>query len=182
MGCLIKLSLLIFQPLIVIYRSGNAVYHHWGYTSIYWPFSYQSISLGCWFLDFEREQTANFCDNNIMQFWWFYHVLHLWKYKHSKSWFPGQKFCSRQVPPNFNYIIYSTEHKKVELSGTEYVCIYLCVCEIKFVHIKSKIIIETKCCFLSNTWNYAKDFVREVANIWLFISLVSKVLFTYSLA
>ena len=36
----IKLSVQTFQPLIVIYRMGNFVYHHWGCTSIYKSLSY----------------------------------------------------------------------------------------------------------------------------------------------
>ena len=35
-----KLSLQTFQSLIIIYRRSNFVYHHWGYKSIYLPFSY----------------------------------------------------------------------------------------------------------------------------------------------
>ena len=34
-----------FQPLIVIYRSNNFVYHHWGCVSIYQPLSYPFRSL-----------------------------------------------------------------------------------------------------------------------------------------
>ena len=44
-GCIIKLCVLTFQPLIVIYRSGNFVYHQWGFTSIYWPLPYPFRSL-----------------------------------------------------------------------------------------------------------------------------------------
>ena len=36
----IQLSVQTFQPLIVIYRTGSFVHHHWGCTSIYWPLSY----------------------------------------------------------------------------------------------------------------------------------------------
>ena len=34
-----------FQSLILIYRRGNFMYHHWGCTSIYWPLSYPFRSL-----------------------------------------------------------------------------------------------------------------------------------------
>ena len=33
-GWFIKLSVKTFKPLIVIYREGNFVYHHWGCASI----------------------------------------------------------------------------------------------------------------------------------------------------
>ena len=46
-GWFIKLSVLTFQPLIEIYRRGNFVYHHSGYTSIYRPLSYPFRSLPC---------------------------------------------------------------------------------------------------------------------------------------
>ncbi len=38
----------MFQPLIVIYRWGDFVYHYWGNTSIYRPLSYPFRSLGQW--------------------------------------------------------------------------------------------------------------------------------------
>ena len=41
----IKLSGQTFQPLILIYRRGNFVYHHWECTSIYRPLSYPFRSL-----------------------------------------------------------------------------------------------------------------------------------------
>ena len=44
-GLLIKLSDQTFQPLILIYRIGNFVYQHWGYTSIYRLLSYPFRSL-----------------------------------------------------------------------------------------------------------------------------------------
>ena len=38
---LIELSVQKFKPpVIVIYRRSNLVYHHWRYTSIYWPLFY----------------------------------------------------------------------------------------------------------------------------------------------
>ena len=39
------LSVQTFQPLNAIYRRGNFVHNHWGYTSIYWPLSYPFRSL-----------------------------------------------------------------------------------------------------------------------------------------
>ena len=36
----IKLSIQTFQRLIIIYRRGKFVYHHWRCASIYWPLSY----------------------------------------------------------------------------------------------------------------------------------------------
>ena len=42
---IIKWSVPTFQPLIVIYRKCNFVYHHWGWTPIYRPLSYPFISL-----------------------------------------------------------------------------------------------------------------------------------------
>ena len=44
-GLLINLSVQTFQPLIVIYRRGNFVYHHGWCTSIYWTLSYPFRSL-----------------------------------------------------------------------------------------------------------------------------------------
>ena len=44
-GWFFLLSVQMFQPLIVIYRRGNYVYHHWVCTSIYWPLSYPFRSL-----------------------------------------------------------------------------------------------------------------------------------------
>ena len=44
-GWLIKLSVQTFQPLIVIYRRDNFVYHYWRYTSNYRPLSYPFRSL-----------------------------------------------------------------------------------------------------------------------------------------
>ena len=35
----------MFQPLILIYRKDNFMYHHWDCTSIYWPLSYPFRSL-----------------------------------------------------------------------------------------------------------------------------------------
>ena len=42
---IIKLSVQTFQPLTVIYRRGNFIYHHWGCASIYRPLSYTFRSL-----------------------------------------------------------------------------------------------------------------------------------------
>ena len=39
-GWFIKLSGQMFWTLILIYRRGNFVYYHWGWTSIYRPLSY----------------------------------------------------------------------------------------------------------------------------------------------
>ena len=44
-GSFIKLSIQMFQPLIVIKRRSNFVYHPWECTLIYWPFSYPFRSL-----------------------------------------------------------------------------------------------------------------------------------------
>ena len=44
-GWLIKLSLLTFQPPIVLYNRGNFVYYHWGCMLIYQPLSYPFRSL-----------------------------------------------------------------------------------------------------------------------------------------
>ena len=44
----IQLSVQTFQPLIVIYKRSNFVYHHWGCTPIYRPLSYPFRSLGQW--------------------------------------------------------------------------------------------------------------------------------------
>ena len=41
----IKFRFHTLQPLIVIYRMGNFVYHYWGYTSIYRPLPYPLLSL-----------------------------------------------------------------------------------------------------------------------------------------
>jgi len=46
-GWFIKLSVHTFQTIIVIYRMGNFVYHHWRCTSIYRPLSYSFRSLRC---------------------------------------------------------------------------------------------------------------------------------------
>ena len=45
MGWFIKLSVQTFQPLILLYRRGNFVYHHWRSTSIFRPLSYPFRSL-----------------------------------------------------------------------------------------------------------------------------------------
>ena len=45
-GWFIKLSVQTFQPLIVINRRDNFVYHYWECTSIYLPLSYPFRSLG----------------------------------------------------------------------------------------------------------------------------------------
>ena len=44
-GWFIKLIFETFKLLILMYRWGNFVYHHWGCTSIYRPFSYPFRSL-----------------------------------------------------------------------------------------------------------------------------------------
>ena len=44
-GCLNKLSVQTFQSLILIYRRGNFVCHHWGCTWIHLPLSYPFRSL-----------------------------------------------------------------------------------------------------------------------------------------
>ena len=44
-GWFIKLWVKTLQPLIVMYRKGNFVYHHWGCISIYWLLSYTFRSL-----------------------------------------------------------------------------------------------------------------------------------------
>ena len=44
-GCLNKLSVQTFQSLILIYRSGNFVCHHWGCTWIHLPLPYPFRSL-----------------------------------------------------------------------------------------------------------------------------------------
>ena len=46
-GCFIKFSVQTFQPLILITRMGNFLYHYWGCTSIYRPLSYPLRSLVC---------------------------------------------------------------------------------------------------------------------------------------
>ena len=43
----IKLRDQTFQPLFLIYRRGNFVFHNWGCTSMYWPMSYLFRSLAC---------------------------------------------------------------------------------------------------------------------------------------
>ena len=45
-GCFIKLSVQMFQSLIITYRRGNLVYLHWGCTSFYRSLSYPLRSLG----------------------------------------------------------------------------------------------------------------------------------------
>ena len=45
-GWFIKLSVQTFLPLILIFRRGNFVYHHWRCTSIYRPLSLDSCK-GC---------------------------------------------------------------------------------------------------------------------------------------
>ena len=52
-GCFIKLSVQTFQPLILIYRSGNFVYYYWGCISIYRPLNYPLRSLSCYLFSFE---------------------------------------------------------------------------------------------------------------------------------
>ena len=44
-GWFIRMSVHTLQPLFLIYRRGNFVNHHWGYTSIYRPLSYTFRSL-----------------------------------------------------------------------------------------------------------------------------------------
>ena len=60
-GWFIKLSVQIFQPLIVIYRKGNFDYHHWGYTLIYQPLSYPCRSIlggrGHWTINYSGTQS-----------------------------------------------------------------------------------------------------------------------------
>ena len=51
-GWFIKLNVQTFQPLIVIYRRGSFVYHHWECTSIYQSLSYPFRSVkDSYFLD-----------------------------------------------------------------------------------------------------------------------------------
>ena len=44
-GWFIRLSVQMFQPLIVIYKRVDFVCHHWERTSIYWQLSYPFKSL-----------------------------------------------------------------------------------------------------------------------------------------
>ena len=62
-GCFIKWSVQLFQPIIVIYRRRN---HYWGCTSFYRPLSYplRSLKATCW-----RKITKGF-----------YFFILLWKY------------------------------------------------------------------------------------------------------
>ena len=55
-GWFIKLRVQTFQLLIVIYRKGNFVYHHWRCTSIYRPVSYtfRSLIFSKWILTYVK--------------------------------------------------------------------------------------------------------------------------------
>ena len=65
-GCFIKLSVQTFQPLILIYRSGNFVYYYWGCISIYRPLNYPLRSLSSYLFCFELfllKASLQFCRN-----------------------------------------------------------------------------------------------------------------------
>ena len=67
----IKLSVQIFQPLIVIYKKGIFVYHQWGCTLIYRPFSYPFRSLKKWkkanYVD-ERRSNVNLINSSRLSY------------------------------------------------------------------------------------------------------------------
>ena len=78
-----KLSIQTFQPLIVIYRRRNFVYHHWGCKSIFRLFSHPFTSRIYW----DTVGVWQNCKINYTRFFAFVYQIHIYiilKYLHYK--------------------------------------------------------------------------------------------------
>ena len=108
-GWLIKLSVKIFLPLMVINRRGNFVFENWGCTSIYWPVSYPLRSL-----------TISGHNTKTSKLYFFWRVVKMRPFEGQRGGNWGSNVLSKFVWGGYIIVICSCTSYKQKKSFTTY--------------------------------------------------------------